>query len=589
MANSLWRTVFVFVAALCCSNVYAVTCEFSLQNEWNSGFTSSVTLTNETDQSIEGWAVSLNFSNGSQITGMWNATLSGNNPYTATHKNYNRTIPPNSTVSFGFNTQKAVENTPAQSPTLGGICSAGNTNNPPTAQASALPTTGEIPLTVNFDGGRSTDPEGAPLTYLWDFGDGSTSTEAAPTYTFTTAGIYTVDLIVNDGQQNSASTQLTIQATAAETTSAACEVNIRNEWGTGFTTDVRMTNVGNQPINGWAVLMDFANRATVTQIWNANLSGNDPYQATNKNYNRTIGPNSTIEFGFNARKTVNNTPAQIPTLGGLCDGADGAPNQAPVANFSASPTTGSTPLTVVFDASGSNDPDGDTLTYAWNFGDGNTTNTANPTHTYTTTGTHTVTLTVTDAQGAQDSKQTTITANQPLPTQAYVLDANASSLYFVSTKKVHVIETHTFTELSGEIASTGAAIVHINLDSVDTGIDIRNERMRNFLFETSTFSQSTITLTVDVNQLANLNTGDAVTQTITPLVDLHGLNVPIETQARITKLNANTLLVQNISPILLKAADFDLTAGINALRDIAGLSVISYTVPTNFTLVFKAQ
>lgn len=589
MANRFWPTVFVFVAAACCNHAYAATCEFSLQNEWNSGFTSSVTITNETNQPIDGWAVSLGFSDGAQINGMWNAQLSGNNPYTATHKNYNRTIQPNNSVSFGFNTQKATHNTPAQAPTLGGICSNGNTNNPPIAKALALPTAGDIPLTVNFDGSQSTDPEADPLTYLWNFGDGNTSTEATPTHIFTTAGTYTASLIVNDGQQSSASTQLTIQATAPAPTTAECAVNIRNEWGTGFTTDIRITNTNSQPINDWAVAIDFANSATITQIWNANLSGNNPYQATHKNYNRTIGPNSTIQFGFNARKTVSNTPAKIPTLGGLCDVTGSTPNQPPVATINAAPITGSAPLTVVFDASGSSDADGDSLIYAWDFGDGSTANTAHFSHTYPTAGVYTVTLTVTDAQGASASAQTTITANEPSSENTYVLDANASSLYFVSTKKVHVIETHTFTELSGEISATGQATVRINLDTVDTGIDIRNERMRNFLFETATFSHADIRLDVDMNALASMSVGDATTQTINPLLDLHGVEIPVTVQVRITKLGAERILVQSISPILLKAADFNLTAGIDRLRDIAGLSVISYTVPTNFTLVFSVQ
>jgi len=70
---------------------------------------------------------------------------------------------------------------------------------------------------------------------------------------------------------------------------------------------------------------------------------------------------------------------------------------------------------------------------------------------------------------------------------------------------------------------------------------------------------------------------------------LHGFSVPLEIPVSITKLSQEKILVQNTSPVLVKAADFDLTGGIDTLRDLASLSVISYTVPTNFTLFFNTQ
>lgn len=51
---------------------------------------------------------------------------------------------------------------------------------------------------VQFDGSGSSDSEGHPLTYEWDFGDGGTSTLAMPTYTYAVAGTYTVTLQVCD-------------------------------------------------------------------------------------------------------------------------------------------------------------------------------------------------------------------------------------------------------------------------------------------------------------------------------------------------------------------------------------------------------
>jgi glucose/arabinose dehydrogenase len=74
---------------------------------------------------------------------------------------------------------------------------------------------------------------------------------------------------------------------------------------------------------------------------------------------------------------------------------------APVASFTATPNAGPAPLTVAFDGSASNDPEGQALTYEWNFGDGTGTTTPGPTveHTYGTIGTFTATLVVRDNAG----------------------------------------------------------------------------------------------------------------------------------------------------------------------------------------------
>ena len=68
------------------------------------------------------------------------------------------------------------------------------------AVASGSSSGGDIPLTVNFSSTGSTDPNGSIAGYLWDFGDGSTSTDANPAHTFTTPGNYVVTVTVTDNQ-----------------------------------------------------------------------------------------------------------------------------------------------------------------------------------------------------------------------------------------------------------------------------------------------------------------------------------------------------------------------------------------------------
>jgi serralysin len=84
------------------------------------------------------------------------------------------------------------------------------------------------------------------------------------------------------------------------------------------------------------------------------------------------------------------------------------PNQLPIAQATATPVTGTTPLTVAFNGSSSYDPDGSIVSYAWTFGDGSTASSTNPSHTYTSVGTFVATLTVTDNRGGTNSTSKTI-------------------------------------------------------------------------------------------------------------------------------------------------------------------------------------
>jgi PKD repeat protein len=86
-------------------------------------------------------------------------------------------------------------------------------NRSPVASASASPTTGAAPLTVQFDGTGSTDPDGDPLTYSWDLnGDGTfgDSTSAIPSFTYTQNGRFDVTLRVSDGRGGLGTDQVTI-------------------------------------------------------------------------------------------------------------------------------------------------------------------------------------------------------------------------------------------------------------------------------------------------------------------------------------------------------------------------------------------
>lgn len=110
-------------------------------------------------------------------------------------------------------------------------------------------------------------------------------------------------------------------------------------------------------------------------------------------------------------------------------------NQQPVANIKADQTSGPSPLTVNFDASGSTEPDLQSLTYTWNFGDRDTGAGPWVSHSYTEPGTYQVTLRATDESGAtamatleiKVTKEETLPATDTAPVQTTSTDAAADA------------------------------------------------------------------------------------------------------------------------------------------------------------------
>jgi len=376
---------------------------------------------------------------------------------------------------------------------------------------------------------------------------------------------------------------------AAPGMAAECTFVLNGEWNSGFTAAVDIYNPDPTPIDGWAVEVGFPDGSAITNLWDGDLSGGNPYLVTNKSYNGQVAPGQTIRFGFNASKPHSGAPAEIPAMGGICEASGGTPvNTPPTARASALPAEGDAPLTVRFDASASDDADGDALTYRWVFDDGSTSDGRVVSKTFEQPGTYETTLTVNDGRADSETVSVSVTARAPQPTLRYSLDAERSSLHFVSTKKRHVVESHHFTGLDGSVSDQGVASLTIDLNSVETGIGIRNERMREYLFETEHFPEARVTLDIAHLDIAAIVIGGTEAHDISAMLELHGTAVPISARLRVTRLTEATLLVQNVHPILIRAEDFALASGIEMLRELAGLNVISYAVPVNFTLVYDA-
>ena len=80
----------------------------------------------------------------------------------------------------------------------GGGGGGGNGNQAPSAFFSAIPTSGDAPLTVDVDASGSFDSDGSIASYAWDFGDGGTGNGVTSSYTYINNGSYTITLTVTD-------------------------------------------------------------------------------------------------------------------------------------------------------------------------------------------------------------------------------------------------------------------------------------------------------------------------------------------------------------------------------------------------------
>lgn len=78
----------------------AAVCSYTIANSWNTGFQGTITIANNTTSAINGWTVGWQYSN-NKITNSWSATVTGSNPYSATALDWNKTIQPGQSVSFG--------------------------------------------------------------------------------------------------------------------------------------------------------------------------------------------------------------------------------------------------------------------------------------------------------------------------------------------------------------------------------------------------------------------------------------------------------------------------------------------------------
>ena len=159
------------------------------------------------------------------------------------------------------------------------------------------------------------------------------------------------------------------------------------------------------------------------------------------------------------------------------------------------------------------------------------------------------------------------------------LDKEHSNVSFVSVKKGTAAEGHRIRNLSGTLTDKGKLNVTLDLTSVDTKIEIRDQRAKEFLFETGKFAEATLTANIEgiTDGVKNISTEAELS--------LHGVSQKIKVDVTVFKAG-DKLLATSTMPIIIKAADFKMEGGVKKLQELAKLPSVATAVPVSFVLTF---
>ena len=133
---------------------------------------------------------------------------------------------------------------------------------------------------------------------------------------------------------------------ANQSSFAACTYKVTNDWGSGLTGEIVVTNNGTSAVNSWNVSWQYTNNR-LSGSWNATITGSNPYVASNVSWNGNLQPSQSTSFGFQVDK--HSGTAEIPVLSGtLCGGtASSIPSStAPVSSAKSSSVATSTSTSI---------------------------------------------------------------------------------------------------------------------------------------------------------------------------------------------------------------------------------------------------
>ncbi len=240
---------------------------------------------------------------------------------------------------------------------------------PPVAGFGATPTSGILPLDVDFTDAST----GSILSWSWTFGDGGTSTAQNPSHTYTAAGTYDVTLTVTGPGGADGETQLGLIAVSEP--APVAEFSGTPTSGVS-PLEVDFTDLSSGPVTSWA--------------WTFGDGGTSTAQSPSHTYS-AAGSYEVTLTATGPGGSDGETKAAYITVA----------EPAPVASFTSGASVGVTPLTVAYTDTST----GPITAWSWSFGDGGASVAQHPSYEYTVPGTYDVVLTVTGPGGVDVATQ----------------------------------------------------------------------------------------------------------------------------------------------------------------------------------------
>ncbi len=169
----------------------------------------------------------------------------------------------------------------------------------------------------------------------------------------------------------------------------------------------------------------------------------------------------------------------------------------------------------------------------------------------------------------------------------WTLDPSLSNVSFGSIKNDSVGESFTFRDVTGSVSADGLVNISIGLASVDTMIEIRDERMVEFVFQNA--PSASMTANVDMAKLLDLSAGEATTIETPGTLTLLGTETELDAVFFVMRLSDDKVLVTTDGILMLSAEDTGINSAIDTLQELAGLDSITRVSPVTMRLIFDAE
>jgi PKD repeat protein len=246
-------------------------------------------------------------------------------------------------------------------------------------------------VAISFDGSGSYDSNGIIVSWLWDFGDGESSTEQNPIHVYAQDGAFSVSLLVTDDDDATGEDMTYVEV--ADVDPVADFVASPVSGIEALSVTFRDLSASHDGVSSW--LWDFGDG----QI---SLEQNPTHVYAQGVYSVSL----TVEEG--------DGDVNIETKQDIIN-VEARPNSYPVADFVIQSSVQFAINETISFTDYSSDNDGTIVSWFWNFGDSTTSAMQNPTHEYRYTGIYSVTLTVRDDDGATGTAARQITIHEITP------------------------------------------------------------------------------------------------------------------------------------------------------------------------------